>query len=125
MCKYITTLCMPYLAVMLQYIYCSCIYRNALSIFRVFFSVFSSFPYLRVLYMISAFFPLQRSLVPELYTSGRNYLIASLVVFGVQLLIGTVYLLCCGLEDAVGEGIDQLEQETLVRQGRSRPRDHE
>ena len=36
-----------------------------------------------------------------------------------QFTIGMLYLWKCGLADAVDEGVDQLQQEALIREARS------
>lgn len=59
-----------------------------------------------------------QTLVPDLYTDANRYLWACVIVVSLQLLVGTAYLLGFGLQDAVEEGVDQLEQEVLLRQAR-------
>lgn len=61
-------------------------------------------------------------LVPKFYTRSKAYFIGVTVVLSLQITVGTLYLLKCGLQDAVEEGVDQLEQEALVRQERDERR---
>jgi hypothetical protein len=56
--------------------------------------------------------------VPALYTKAHTYFMAVTIVLALQITVGTLYLMKCGLQDAVEEGVDQLEQEALVRQAR-------
>lgn len=55
-------------------------------------------------------------LVPKFYTKSRIYFIASTIVIGLEITFGTMYLLKCGLQDAVRESVDQIEQEALMRE---------
>ena len=41
------------------------------------------------------------------------------VILSLQFTIGMLYLWKCGLADAVDEGVDQLQQEALIREARS------
>jgi hypothetical protein len=61
-------------------------------------------------------------LVPKFYNRSRAYFIGVTVVLSLQITVGTLYLLKCGLQDAVEEGVDQLEQEAIVRQEREERR---
>lgn len=55
---------------------------------------------------IWSFSPISCSVeTPSLYTGASQFLIIMLSLYCFQLLFGTTYLLACGLEDAVGEGV--------------------
>lgn len=49
-------------------------------------------------------------LTPSLYGQASTFLICMIVLFAFQLMFGTSYLMCCGLEDAVQEGIHNVQR---------------
>lgn len=49
--------------------------------------------------------PLCSVQTPSLFVQASKFLIGMLCVFAFQMLFGTSFLMCCGLEDAVGEGV--------------------
>lgn len=61
-------------------------------------------------------------MTPKFYDRSKSYFIAVTVVLSLQITVGTLYLLKCGLQDAVEEGVNQLEQEALMRQAREEQR---
>jgi len=42
---------------------------------------------------------------PRLYDNASTFLICMITLYVFQLLFGTSFLMCCGIEDAVGEGV--------------------
>lgn len=42
---------------------------------------------------------------PRLYSHASTFLICMITLYVFQLLFGTSFLMCCGIEDAVGEGV--------------------
>jgi len=58
-------------------------------------------------------------LISKFYSHSYTYFLLVTVLLALQVTMGTLYLLKCGLQDAVEEGVDQLEQEALIRQARS------
>jgi hypothetical protein len=53
------------------------------------------------------------AVTPKLYKGASIYLTAALVVFGVQIILGSVYLLLCGLMDALHEAINNIKEEWM------------
>lgn len=48
-----------------------------------------------------------------LYKASSTYLIAAIVLFGVQLILGSVYLLLCGMMDALHEAVNNIKEEWI------------
>lgn len=53
---------------------------------------------------------------PSLYDQASAFLICMIVFYAFQLLFGTSFLMCCGLEDAVGEGFALVNQRYVTSQ---------
>jgi len=47
---------------------------------------------------------------PTLFNEASSFLVTMIVFFAFQLMFGTGYLMCCGLEDAVSEGIHNVQR---------------
>jgi len=45
------------------------------------------------------------------WSQANKFLIGTWVVFGFQLIVGTFYLFCCGLDYAIFEGLDHIRQD--------------
>lgn len=67
---------------------------------------------------------MQRPLVRKFYEHAHTYFILVTVILSLQFTVGMLYLWKCGLADAVDEGVDQLQQEALIREARSERENH-